>query len=289
MGRVIDGKALAAVVREEVRGRVGELAARGVVPRLVVVMVGDDPGSLSYVRGKEKACAAVGIAGETVRLPASAGEAELLDTVDRLNSDHSVHGLLVQLPLPGQMDVERVVNAISPLKDVDCFHPENLGRLFRGRPRFAPCTPAGIVRILKSVPVKLEGANVVVLGRSLIVGRPLAFLLLSEHATVTVCHTRTRNLAEVVSRADIVVASVGKPRLVPAEWVREGAVVVDVGVNAVEGGKLVGDVDFDSVSRKASYITPVPGGVGPMTVAMLLKNVVGAAELQSSSGTASIT
>lgn len=279
--QVIDGRALAREVEEEVRARVEQLAAKGVTPRLVAVVVGDDPASASYVRGKEKACRRVGIASETMQLPEGASESEILETVFRLNEDPTVHGVLVQFPLPGQIDVDRVVEGISPLKDVDCLHPENLGRLFRGRPRFIPCTPAGVLRILKNLPVNLAGADVTMIGRSLIVGKPLSFLLTGEDATVTLCHSKTRGLAAKVSAADVVIVAVGQPRFLPGEWVRPGAVVIDVGANLIEGHRLVGDVDFDNALGRASFITPVPGGVGPMTVAMLLKNVVDATELQS--------
>jgi methylenetetrahydrofolate dehydrogenase (NADP+)/methenyltetrahydrofolate cyclohydrolase len=286
---IIDGKEIARRVREDAALRTSALSPRGVVPCLAVVLVGDDPASVSYVAGKEKALAEAGMAGRDIRLPASTSESELLGLVARLNSDPAVHGILVQLPLPKHIREERVITAIDPAKDVDGFHPVSVGNMVIGRPCFLPCTPHGVLVLLKELGVATDGAHAVVVGRSNLVGKPLANLLARRdvNATVTVCHTGTKNLAEYTSRADILVAAAGKPRLVTAGMVRPGAVVIDVGVNRVEdagtkkGYRLVGDVDFEQVKEVASLITPVPGGVGPMTIAMLLRNVVESAERHS--------
>jgi methylenetetrahydrofolate dehydrogenase (NADP+) / methenyltetrahydrofolate cyclohydrolase len=273
----IDGVAIARDVREDVARAVGELAARGVVPGLTVIIVGDDPASHVYVRSKEKATGAAGMKGEVITLPASTSEKDLLGHVDRLNADDSVHGILVQMPLPSHIDSRSVIQRIAPHKDVDGFHPVNVGKLLSGEDDgFVPCTPLGVIELLRRCDVDTRGANAVVIGRSNIVGKPMAALLMrpGSDATVTVCHSRTRDLEEHVRRADIVVAAVGKPNTVTG---------VDVGVNRVDdpssekGYRLVGDVEFDSASRVASLITPVPGGVGPMTIAMLLQNTVQAA------------
>jgi methylenetetrahydrofolate dehydrogenase (NADP+) / methenyltetrahydrofolate cyclohydrolase len=273
-------------VREDVARAVGELAARGVVPGLTVIIVGDDPASHVYVRSKEKATGAAGMKGEVITLPASTSEKDLLGHVDRLNADDSVHGILVQMPLPSHIDSRSVIQRIAPHKDVDGFHPVNVGKLLSGEDDgFVPCTPLGVIELLRRCDVDTRGANAVVIGRSNIVGKPMAALLMrpGSDATVTVCHSRTRDLEEHVRRADIVVAAVGKPNTVTGVMLKPGAVVVDVGVNRVDdpssekGYRLVGDVEFDSASRVASLITPVPGGVGPMTIAMLLQNTVQAA------------
>ncbi len=274
MAQVIDGKAIAKQVRAEVAGDVAALKAKGVTPGLAVVLVGEDPASQIYVRSKEKACAEVGITAFDHRLPASTPEAELLALVRRLNQDPAVDGILVQLPLPKGIDSKRVLEAVSPAKDVDCFHPENIGRLWMGEPRFVPCTPAGIMRLLADSQTPLAGAEAVVIGRSNIVGKPMAALLLGENASVTVCHSKTRDLPAVVRRADVIVAAVGRPEMVKGDWVREGATVIDVGQNRLPDGKLVGDVDYAAATMRARAITPVPGGVGPMTIAMLLRNTV---------------
>ncbi|MBP7094665.1 MAG: bifunctional methylenetetrahydrofolate dehydrogenase/methenyltetrahydrofolate cyclohydrolase FolD [Spirochaetia bacterium] len=286
---IIDGKALAKDMREEIRKRVEALAGRGVVPSLAVILVGDDPASVSYVTGKEKACAEAGIRSVERRLPADSGEAELLALVDDFNRDPSIHGILVQLPLPKHISERKVVAAIAPEKDVDGFTPVNVGKLVLGEDCYPPCTPHGIVKLIGRAGVKLDGADVVIVGRSNIVGKPLANLLLqkSANATVTVCHTGTRDLAAHVRRADIVVACAGRPGLVTADMIKPGACVIDVGVNRVEdpaspkGFRLAGDVDFEAASEVAGSITPVPGGVGPMTITMLLDNTVAAAERTS--------
>ena len=274
MAQLIDGKAVAAKVQGEVAAEVAALKERGVTPCLAVVLVGDDPASAIYVRHKEKACATTGIVSIKHTLPASATTAEVLDIVDRLNADSSVHGILVQMPLPKGCDSEAVLDRVSPLKDVDGFHAENLGRLAAGLPQFVACTPAGVLRLLREADTPLEGADVVIIGRSRIVGRPMALLLINESATVTVCHSRTKELASVVRRADIVIAAIGKAHFVKGSWIKPGATVIDVGMNRLADGKLVGDVDFDEAKLTARAITPVPGGVGPMTVAMLMQNTV---------------
>jgi methylenetetrahydrofolate dehydrogenase (NADP+)/methenyltetrahydrofolate cyclohydrolase len=287
-GRLIDGSAVARNVRERVAVEVAELRARGVVPGLTVVLVGDDPASAVYVGGKEKASREAGMAGETIRLPASTTEAELLAIVERLNADERVHGILVQMPLPRHIDPDTVINHILPEKDVDGFHPVNVGKLLIGHTDgFVPCTAAGVQLLLGEYGVKTAGADCVVIGRSTIVGKPMAALMMQSgplaDATVTVCHSRTRDLAAHTRRADILVVAAGRARLVTADMVKPGAVVIDVGMNRIPdptakgGSRLVGDVDFDDVRRVASLITPVPRGVGPMTIAMLLSNTVRAA------------
>ena len=287
--RLIDGVAIAQKVRSEVAADVAELRGRGVVPGLTVVLVGDDPASAVYVGGKEKASREAGMAGETIRLPAETSQAELLALVEQLNADATVHGILVQMPLPKHIDPETVINHIRPDKDVDGFHPVNVGKLLIGHTDgFAPCTPAGIQRLLGEYGVRTAGAECVVIGRSTIVGKPMAALMMQSgplaDATVTVCHSRTRDLAAHTRRADILIAAVGRARLVTADMVKPGAVVIDVGMNRIDdpttksGTRLVGDVDFDGVRRVASLITPVPRGVGPMTIAMLLRNTVRAAQ-----------
>lgn len=274
MATIIDGKAIAAKFRSKIAAGVQELAESGVVPGLAVVLVGDDPASRVYVSMKEKACKAAGIFSVEHALPASTSEGELLALIDRLNSDPQIHGILVQLPLPQQIDTDKVLEAISPAKDADGFHPYNVGRLSIGKPLFQPCTPYGVMVMLKESGVDLAGKEVVVVGRSNIVGKPVAMMCLAEHATVTLCHSRTAGLADVIRRADVVIAAVGRPEMIKGEWIKEGAVVIDVGINRLADGKLVGDVDFSSVSQRASAITPVPGGVGPMTITMLLYNTL---------------
>jgi methylenetetrahydrofolate dehydrogenase (NADP+)/methenyltetrahydrofolate cyclohydrolase len=287
MAYIIDGKVVAEEIRQELRGRVAELKRRGVVPGLGVILVGDDPASKSYVTGKEKACAEIGLYSDDNRLPASTTQQELLALVRRMNDDPRIHGILVQLPLPRHLNETEVLLAINPDKDADGFHPMNLGRMVIGADCFLPCTPHGVVQLLVRSGVRLNGAHVVVVGRSNIVGKPVANMLMQkkEHAnaTVTICHTRTRDIGHFTRQADIIIAAAGKPRMITADMVREGVVVIDVGVNRVEdktrerGYRLVGDVDFDSVKEKAAMITPVPGGVGPMTITMLLYNTVQAA------------
>jgi len=279
MAQIIDGKGIAKKIRGEVAAEVAILREKkGVVPKLCVVLVGEDPASQVYVRNKEKACREAGIESETRRLPASVDEKELIDIVKSLNKDKNVDGVLVQLPLPKKIDAKKVLDEVVAEKDVDGLHPLNMGRLLKGEdPLFIPCTPQGIIELILSTGIEIKGKEAVVVGRSNIVGKPIALLLLQRHATVTLCHSRTRDLGEVCRRADILVASVGSPRIVHGDMVKEGAVVIDVGVNRVEG-KLVGDVDFDAAKEKAAFITPVPGGVGPMTIAMLLKNTLLAAK-----------
>ena len=271
--RILDGKKLSAEIRASIKEETALLREKGIVPGLAVVLVGDDPASRVYVGQKEKGCLEAGFASFLHRLPAATTQEELLGLIDRLNGDASVHGILVQLPLPPQIDPDTVLAAIRPEKDVDGFHPVNIGRLVAGLPSCEPCTPKGILRLLKSTGIPLAGKEAVVIGRSNIVGKPVALMLLAESATVTVCHSRTKDLAEHLRRADILVAAVGKPRFVTADMVKDGAVVVDVGINRLEEG-LVGDVDYGPVSEKASWVTPVPGGVGPMTIAMLLENTL---------------
>jgi len=277
-GQLIDGKAVAAAVRAEVKEKTAAFSSRtGIQPCLVAVLVGEDPASRIYVRNKGKACTEAGLLSRQIDLPASVSEQELLDLVAELNADDSVHGILVQLPLPDHIDEARVIEAISPDKDVDGFHPVNAGRLLVGRAGFVPCTPYGIMKLLDHEGVDLKGKHAVVVGRSNIVGKPVAILLLARHATVTICHSRTRDLPGVVRSADVVVAAVGKAEMIRGSWIKPGAVVIDVGINRLPDGKLVGDVAFAEAREVAGRITPVPGGVGPMTIAMLLHNTLEAA------------
>jgi methylenetetrahydrofolate dehydrogenase (NADP+)/methenyltetrahydrofolate cyclohydrolase len=271
---IIDGKAVAARVRAEVADEVKALVARGVTPGLTVVRVGDDPASAIYVRGKRKACDEVGIRSVEHHLPATTGHAELMALVERLNADPATHGILVQLPLPKQIDEQAVLEAISPAKDADGFHPFNVGCLWTGKPAPRACTPFGVMRLVDEVKLELKGKHALVVGRSNIVGKPQAAMLLERHATVTIAHSRTADLAAEVARADLLVAAVGKAEIIKGAWVKPGAVVIDVGMNRLPDGKLVGDVEFAAAKDRAGAITPVPGGVGPMTIAMLLKNTV---------------
>jgi methylenetetrahydrofolate dehydrogenase (NADP+) / methenyltetrahydrofolate cyclohydrolase len=275
MGEIIDGKKIAKSIRDEVAQAIKKISASGGrIPKLVVVLVGDDPASQTYVRNKERACNEVGIISEVRRVPGTISEKELLDIVKQLNNDKTVDGMLVQIPLPKQIRENAVTNAIAPEKDVDGLHPMNMGRLLKGEnPEMVPCTPRGIIEMIRSTGTEIKGKEAVVVGRSNIVGKPVALLLLQEHATVTVCHSRTANLGEVTRRADILIAAVGSPGIINGEMVKQGAVVIDVGTNRV-GEKLVGDVDYDSAKERAAFISPVPGGVGPMTIAMLLKNTL---------------
>jgi len=277
--RVIDGVALARTLRGATKVRAATLAARGRTPGLAAVQVGDDPASKVYVRTKMKTCAEVGIYSEHIELPASTSETELLARIRALNADPRIHGILIQLPLPKHIATDRVLEAVAPEKDVDGFHPCNVGLLVTGQPRFVPCTPAGVMAMLEAEGIALDGREAVIVGRSNIVGKPMAMLLLQKGATVTICHSRTQGLDAHTRRADIVVAAVGRPQLVGADMVKPGAVVIDVGINRLPDGKLVGDVAFQSLLGRASHITPVPGGVGPMTVTMLMANTVQAAEL----------
>ncbi|OGX60758.1 MAG: bifunctional 5,10-methylene-tetrahydrofolate dehydrogenase/5,10-methylene-tetrahydrofolate cyclohydrolase [Paenibacillus sp. RIFOXYA1_FULL_44_5] len=276
---VINGKELVASIREEYKKEAEELAAQGIKPGLAVVLVGEDPASVVYVRNKERACEQVGIYSEVYRLPESTSQSELLDLIDKLNKSEKIHGILVQSPLPHQISENAVIDAISVHKDVDGFHPVSVGNLVIGAPSFLPCTPAGVIEILKREGVEISGKHAVIIGRSNIVGKPMAFLLLRENATVTICHSRTKNMEEIAKQADILVAAVGKAKLVNRNFVKPGAVVIDVGINRLDDGKLVGDVDFDDVLDAAGMITPVPGCVGPMTITMLLKNTLTSAKV----------
>jgi methylenetetrahydrofolate dehydrogenase (NADP+)/methenyltetrahydrofolate cyclohydrolase len=276
--RIIDGKSIAADLRRDLGPRVAALAARGVRPGLAVILVGDDPASRVYVRNKERACEQTGIASRHIALPAQVDEAALLGTIGQLNADTAVHGILVQLPLPRHLDPARVIEAIAPHKDADGFHPMNAGALLVGRAGFLPCTPAGIMVMLERSGIELRGKRAVVVGRSNIVGKPMALLLLQRDATVTICHSKTRDLASVTREADVLVAALGRPEAIGAAMVKPGACVIDVGINRRADGKLIGDVARAEVEKIAGWITPVPGGVGPMTVAMLMANCVRAAE-----------
>jgi len=286
--QIIDGKQVAADMRAELKDKVARLKDKGIVPGLAVVLVGDDPASKSYVTAKEKACDNIGIYSEDIRLPAETSQAELMALIDKLNKNDKINGILVQLPLPKHLDEGEVLLAIDPKKDVDGFHPVNVGKMMLGQKAFLPCTPHGIIQLLLQSNVKIEGAEAVIVGRSNIVGKPLANMLIQKNATgnatVTVCHTRTKNLADHTRKADILIAAAGRPNTITADMVKDGVVVIDVGVNRVDdptkkrGYRLTGDVDFEAVKEKASLITPVPGGVGPMTITMLLYNTVESAE-----------
>lgn len=275
--KIIDGKAISAAVKEQVRA---EIERDGLDAGLAVVIVGDDPASRVYVNNKKKACELCGIKSYEYALPEDAAQEQLLELVDALNEDKRVDGILVQLPLPKHLDEKRVIERISPEKDVDAFHESNVGRIMIGNYNFLPCTPAGCMELLRSAGIEVAGKECVVVGRSNIVGKPMAMLLLHENGTVTVCHSKTKNLADVCRRADILVACVGRANFITADMVKPGAAVIDVGINRLENGKLCGDVKFDEVSEVAGYITPVPGGVGPMTIAMLMKNTVTAARIR---------
>lgn len=279
---IIDGKAVAKSVRERVAGETAELKKKGVTPGLAVIIVGEDPASQVYVRNKEKACEEVGFFSEKFALPESTTQEELNALVKELNERDDINGILCQLPLPNHLDDKEVINLINPIKDVDAFHPVNVGAIMIGDYNFLPCTPAGVMELIHSTGVDVCGKKAVVIGRSNIVGKPMAMLLLHENATVEITHSRTQNLAEVTAGADILVAAIGKAKFVTADMVKEGAVVIDVGMNRDENGKLCGDVDFEAVMDKCSYITPVPGGVGPMTISMLMQNTLTAAKIQNS-------
>lgn len=282
MAEIIDGKKVSQDTRSEITEKVEELKAKtGIIPGLAAVLVGEDPASQIYVRNKRKACANCGMYSEEHNLPAETTEEELLALVEKLNNDPKIHGILVQLPLPDQINETNILRAVSPLKDVDGFHPENVGKLVAGNPRFVSCTPAGIIKMLEYYNIDIKGKEAVIIGRSNIVGKPVSLLLLHRHATITICHSRTRDLPGVARRADILVAAIGRAKFVTEDMVKDGVVVIDVGINRNEEGKLEGDVDFENVSKKASYITPVPGGVGPMTITMLLWNTYESAKMSS--------
>ena len=283
MARILSGKEFAARIKEDAARGVAELKAAGVLPRLAVIIVGSDPASEVYVRNKQRTCEELGIRSDHIALPAETTKEELLACIEELNVDPEVHGILVQLPLPTQIaeDEEEILSHIDPRKDVDGFHPVNVGHLVLGAPGLRPCTPAGCIRMLDYAGIPIEGAHAVIIGRSNIVGKPMAHLLLERNATVTICHSRTQNLAAIARTADILVAAVGRPHFVTADMVKEGATVIDVGINRIAPKKLVGDVDFDAAAAVAGVITPVPGGVGLLTVAMLMENVVQAAKAQN--------
>lgn len=274
MSKIIDGKAIAQQIRQEIKVKVEELKTEGKQPGLAVVLVGEDPASQTYVRSKEKACHETGIYSEVYRLPVTTSEADLLALIDKLNANQKIHGILVQLPVPEHIDEKKVIDRISPEKDVDGFHPINVGDLFTNTARFVACTPRGCLELLDRMGVEIKGKKAVVIGRSNIVGKPVALLLLHRHATVTICHSRTADLEKECLEADILVAAVGRPQMITGDMIKPGAVVIDVGINRLPDGRLVGDVDFESAKEKASLITPVPRGVGPMTIAMLLLNTL---------------
>lgn len=280
MAHIIDGKLVSSKIKENIKSKVIEFKEKtNFSPHLAVIVVGNDPASAVYVKNKIESAEEVGIYSRVLQYPEDVSEQEILHKIYELNNSFSFDGILVQLPLPKHISEKKITSAISPLKDVDAFHPENVGKIFLGNYDLLPCTPAGIIKLLEYYNVKISGSNCVVIGRSNIVGKPMAHLLLERNGTVTVCHSKTKNLAEITKQADILIVAIGKPQFVTADMVKQGAVVIDVGINRVDG-KLVGDVDFDSVSEVASYITPVPGGVGVMTVAMLLENTLKAAEMQ---------
>lgn len=278
---IIDGKAVSRAVREQVAAETAQLKEKGIVPGLAVIIVGEDPASQVYVNNKEKACAEVGFFSEKFALPESTTQQELNALVEELNARKDINGILCQLPLPAHLNDKEVINLISPEKDVDAFHPVNVGAIMIGDYNFLPCTPAGVMEIIHSTGVDISGKKAVVIGRSNIVGKPMAMLLLHENATVEITHSKTKNLSEITSQADILVAAIGKAKFVTADMIKDGAVVIDVGMNRDENGKLCGDVDFASAADKCSFITPVPGGVGPMTISMLMKNTLTAAKLQN--------
>ena len=281
MSKIIDGKAVSAQVKERIRLETEQLKDKGIEVGLAVVIVGDDPASKVYVRNKKLACEAVGFKSYEYALPEETTEEQLLELIKTLNADEKVNGILVQLPLPKHLDDKVIINNIVPEKDVDAFHPVNVGKIMIGDYSFLPCTPAGVMELIKSTGTEIAGKECVVIGRSNIVGKPQAMLLLHQSGTVTICHSKTQNLKDVCSRADILVAAVGRAKMITADYIKEGAVVIDVGMNRDENGKLCGDVDFEDCKDKASYITPVPGGVGPMTIAMLMENTLTAAKAQN--------
>lgn len=279
MAKLIDGKVISKQIKDELKEKVAALKAEGKEIGMAVIQVGNDPASSVYVGNKKKACEYIGIRSESYELPEETTQEELLTLIDKLNQDENIHGILVQLPVPEHIDEDTVIKAISPKKDVDGFHPQSVGALSIGQPGFVSCTPAGIIQLLKRSNVEIEGKECVVIGRSNIVGKPMALLLLRENGTVTITHSKTKNLKEVCKRADILVVAIGRPKMIDASYVKEGAVVIDVGIHRNENNKLCGDVDFESVEPVASAITPVPGGVGPMTIAMLMNNCVEAATM----------
>ncbi|MBQ8147586.1 MAG: bifunctional methylenetetrahydrofolate dehydrogenase/methenyltetrahydrofolate cyclohydrolase FolD [Lachnospiraceae bacterium] len=281
MAQLIDGKKISKDIKDELKEQVAQYKEQGVEIALAVIQVGQDPASTVYVGNKKKACEYIGIKSVAYELPEETTEAELLEIIDKLNKDDSIYGILVQLPVPKHISEDRIIQAIDPKKDVDGFHPQSVGALSIGQPGFVSCTPAGVIQLLKRSGISIEGKECVVIGRSNIVGKPMSLLLLRENGTVTICHSRTKDIKEVTKRADILVVAIGKPKMIDASYVKEGAVVIDVGIHRDENNKLCGDVDFDSVEPIASAITPVPGGVGPMTIAMLMNNCVEAVEIRN--------
>lgn len=275
---IISGKELASEIKQDLAKEIERLQVKNLIPKLVVVLVGDNPASLSYVKGKERAAAEIGMDSEVITLPVETTEADLLALLDELNDNDAVHGILVQLPLPDQINEQKVIDRINPKKDVDGFHPINIGKMMTGEDSFLPCTPYGIVTMIKSKGIEIEGKHAVIIGRSNIVGKPVGQLLLNENATVTYCHSRTENMQKYTQAADILIVAIGKENFIKQEDVKEGTVIIDVGINRTQEGKLTGDVDFAEVVEKAGYITPVPGGVGPMTITMLLSNTIKAAK-----------
>ena len=274
MAKIIDGKKISAEIKEELKNEVAQLKAQGIEGTLAVIQVGNDPASSVYVNNKKKACAYIGINSESFELPEETTQEELLALIAKLNADDSINGILVQLPVPKHIDEKTIINAISPKKDVDGFHPESVGSLMIGQPGFVSCTPAGIIELLKRSNVTIDGKNCVIVGRSNIVGKPMAWLMLRENATVTIAHSHTKNLKEICQNADILIIAIGKREFITGDYIKEGAVVIDVGIHRDENNKLAGDVKYDEAEKKASQITPVPGGVGPMTIAMLMNNCV---------------
>ncbi len=281
MAKIIDGRVVSDMIKDKVAAETAELAQKGIKPKLVVIIVGDDGASRTYVNNKKKACERVGFESVEYALPASTTQEELLELIDKLNNDKTVNGILCQLPVPKHIDEEAIIKAISPLKDVDAFHPQNVGHIMIGDYKFLPCTPAGVMELLKSQNIDIQGKNCVVIGRSNIVGKPMSMLLLQKNGTVTICHSKTQNLKEITKNADILVVAIGIAKFLTADMVKPGAVVIDVGMDRDENNKLCGDVDFESVKEVADYITPVPGGVGLMTVAMLMQNTLTAAKIQN--------
>ena len=278
---LISGKEVSQKVKDEIKSQTKLLKDKGISVKLAVIIVGDDPASHIYVKNKKKACEYVGFESLEYALDENTSEEELLELIDKLNKDKTVNGILCQLPLPKHIDEKNIIDSISPLKDVDAFHPVNVGKIMIGDYEFLPCTPAGIMRLIESTSYDVSGKDCVIIGRSNIVGKPMAMLMLHKNATVTICHSRTKNIEEKIKKADIVIAAVGIPKFVKGDMVKDGALVIDVGINRMSDGKLCGDVDFDEISKKASFITPVPGGVGPMTISMLMQNTLKAAKLQN--------
>ncbi|WP_099204193.1 bifunctional methylenetetrahydrofolate dehydrogenase/methenyltetrahydrofolate cyclohydrolase FolD [Scatolibacter rhodanostii] len=281
MANIINGKEISKRIRQQLSEEVAELKSLDITPGLAVIIVGEDPASKIYVRNKKLACEEIGLFSAEFSLPANTTQSELIDLIEVLNQDPQINGILVQSPLPAGLDEAIVVHTILPEKDVDAFHEQNVGKIMIGNFAFLPCTPAGVIELIHSTGISIAGKNCVVLGRSNIVGKPMSMLLLHENGTVTICHSQTKNMTEICKKADILVSAIGKPKFVTADMIQEGAIVIDVGMNHDENGKLCGDVDFEAVEKIASYITPVPGGVGPMTITMLLKNTITAAKMQN--------